>query len=111
MSTTHPTDTAPATATLPVTTSSPESDQTEGNATDNPTTQPTWIPVVKLVVGVLVVLTALTFSEHIADPISDFGYVPVMFCYVIVMMIGGGLMVSGFMALWRKATSPSNPQQ
>lgn len=53
----------------------------------------------------------MTFSEHIADPISDFGYVPVMFCYVIVMMIGGGLMVSGLMALWRKATAPSNPPQ
>lgn len=107
MSTTHPTATAPATASLPVTASSPESDQ----SAENPTDSPVWIPVVKLVVGVLVVLAALTFAEHIADPISRFGYVPVMFCYVIVMMIGGGLMVSGFMALWRKATAPSNPQQ
>lgn len=56
-------------------------------------------------------ISAMTFSEHIADPISDFGYVPVMFCYVIVMMIGGGLMVAGLMALWRKATAPSNPPQ
>ncbi|AHW62544.1 Putative membrane protein [Corynebacterium glyciniphilum AJ 3170] len=113
--TTRPTDSAadaaPATASLPVTASSPESGQTAENATDNPTTQPTWIPVVKLIIGVLVVLAALTFSEHIAEPISDYGYVPVMFCYVIVMMIGGGLMVSGFLALWRKATSTSTPQQ
>ncbi|MGP9761249.1 hypothetical protein [Corynebacterium sp. AOP12-C2-36] len=105
--TTRPTDTAPATATMPVTASTPESDQSAGNATDNPT----WIPVTNLIIGVLVVLAALTFSEHIAEPSSRFGYVPVMFCYVIVMMIGGGLMVSGFLALWRKATAPSDSQR
>lgn len=107
MSTTHSTDTAPATATLPVTASNPGADQADDSASDSPM----WIPVTNLILGVLVVLAALTFSEHIAEPISRFSYVPVMFCYVIVMMIGGGLMVSGFMALWRKATTPSNPQQ
>ncbi|MGP9761272.1 hypothetical protein [Corynebacterium sp. AOP12-C2-36] len=94
------------TATLPVTASSPDT----APAADN-TTEPMWIPVSKLIIGVLVVLAALTFSEHIAEPISDYGYVPVMFFYVIVMIIGGALMVSGFMTLWRKATTPSNPQQ
>ena len=92
---------------MPVTASTPESDQSARNTTDNPT----WIPVGKLIVGVLVVLAALTFSEHIAEPISDYGYVPVMFCYVIVMMIGGGLMVSGFLALGRKATTTSDSQR
>lgn len=106
MSTTQPTDTAPATATLPVTASSPDT----APAADN-TTEPMWIPVSKLIIGVLVVLAALTFAEHIAEPISDYGYVPVMFFYVIVMIIGGGLMVSGFMTLWRKTTTPPNPQQ
>lgn len=98
-------------ATMPVSASRPDTENDNDNARDDADSDPVWIPAIKFVVGVLVVLAALTFSEHIAEPISRFSYVPVMFCYVIVMMIGGGLMVSGFMALWRKATTPSNPQQ
>ncbi|MGP9760973.1 hypothetical protein [Corynebacterium sp. AOP12-C2-36] len=110
--TTQPTDTASATATpasLPVTASTPDTDQT--GRKDDTVTEPMWIPVSKLIIGVLVVLAALTFSEHIADPISDYGYVPVMFVYIIVMIIGGGLMVSGFLTLWRKATAGSGSQR
>ena len=109
---TQPTDTASATptpASLPVTASTPDTDQNDGK--DDTTTEPMWIPVSKLIIGVLIVLAARTFSEHIAEPIDTYGYVPVMFFYIIVMIIGGGLMVSGFMTLWTKATTAGSNSQ
>jgi hypothetical protein len=114
--TTQPTDTAPTTATpasLPVTASTPDTDQNNraDNTAGNPAAEPMWIPVSKLIIGVLIILAALTFSEHIAEPISDYGYVPVMFFYIIVMIIGGGLMVSGFTTLWTKATTAGSNSQ
>jgi hypothetical protein len=110
MTTTQPTDPGTATATLPVTASTPDTDQTARaeNTASRPATEPVWIPVSKLIIGVLVVLAALTFSEHIAEPIDTYGYVPVMFFYIIVMIIGGGLMVSGFMTLWTTATTTTS---
>lgn len=99
-----PRDTAvqDATTNMPVTASSPAVGDQQSSGE-----QSVWIPVVKFVVGIVVILVALTFSEHISGPIGDFGYVPVMFLYVVVMIIGGGLMVSGFMALWKRMASGS----
>ncbi|KQB86245.1 hypothetical protein [Corynebacterium lowii] len=70
-----------------------------------PRKQPLWIPIANLVIGVAVVLGALTWSQYLDEPIAQYGYVKVMFFYVVLMIIGGGLMVSGFTTLWVRGTS------
>lgn len=56
----------------------------------------------KLVAGVLVVLIALWESQFFAGPVERYGYVPVMFVFMVVMMVGGGLMASGVMGVWSR---------
>lgn len=61
---------------------------------------PSWVvAVVMLLVGIVVVLVGLWASQYFAAPVTRWGYVPVMFAFMLVMMIGGGLMTSGFIRL------------
>ncbi|MGP9761242.1 hypothetical protein [Corynebacterium sp. AOP12-C2-36] len=59
---------------------------------------PVWIALGKLVIGVAVIIAALAWSQHFDTAMDRFGYIPVIFVYIIIMIIGGALMVTGFTA-------------
>ncbi|MCF4007776.1 hypothetical protein L1O03_11430 [Corynebacterium uropygiale] len=61
---------------------------------------PSWVAaVIMFLVGIVVVLVGLWASQYFAAPVTRWGYVPVMFVFKVIMMIGGGLMTSGFMRI------------
>lgn len=70
-----------------------------------PQRTPLWIPIANLCLGVAMMIATLTWSQYLEGPIEEHGYVQVMFFYVVLMIIGGGLMVSGFTTLWARATA------
>lgn len=70
-----------------------------------PQRTPLWIPIANLCLGVAMMIATLTWSQYLDGPIQQHGYVPVMFFYVVLMIIGGSLMVSGFTTLWTRATA------
>lgn len=66
-----------------------------------------WGPFVRLLIGLAIVIAGLTWSLHFDGAIDRFGYVPVMLVYLIIMIIGGGTMVSGAKTLWTRLTTAS----
>jgi hypothetical protein len=65
-----------------------------------------WAPFVRVIVGVVIIIAALVWSLHFTPNPSGVGYVAMMFAYLLMMIIGGGLMVAGATTLWSRLTSP-----
>ncbi|MGP9761268.1 hypothetical protein [Corynebacterium sp. AOP12-C2-36] len=64
---------------------------------------PVWIPLAKLVIGIAIIIAALAWSQHFDAVMDRIGYIPVMFVYIVIMIIGGALMVTGFTAFTLEA--------
>lgn len=77
---------------------SPETQPQSSAAGRDEQSSPVWIPLVKLIIGVAIIIAALAWSQHFDGAMDRFGYIPVMFVYIIIMIIGGALMVTGFTA-------------
>lgn len=72
---------------------------------------PVLSPVLRLLAGVVVIIAALWWSLHFDPAFDRFGYIPVMFVYMIIMIIGGALMVTGAVEVWSRLTTPHKPHQ
>jgi hypothetical protein len=72
---------------------------------------PVLSPVLRLLAGVVVIIAALWWSLHFDPAFDRFGYIPVMFVYMIIMIIGGALMVTGAVEVWSRLTTPHTPHQ
>ncbi|RAV31133.1 hypothetical protein DLJ54_09995 [Corynebacterium heidelbergense] len=54
-----------------------------------------------VVVGFAVLVGGLVFIQRVA-PVGG-AYIPVMLCFIVVMMVGGALVTSGVGVLWALA--------
>jgi hypothetical protein len=71
---------------------------------------PVLSPVLRLLAGVVVIIAALWWSLHFDPAFDRFGYIPVMFVYMIIMIIGGALMVTGAIGLWSRLTATTTSE-
>lgn len=58
-----------------------------------------WVPVVKIIVGVCIVLAGLWWSWQRFAGLGHGEYVYTMFGYMLVMMLGGGLLANGVITI------------
>lgn len=65
-------------------------DQAAGNGGVNIAVQ-----AVKIVLGLAVMIGGLLYIKHVTMPEADMAYVAVMLLFLVVMMIGGGLLTHG----------------
>lgn len=70
-----------------------------------------WGPCVRLIGGVGIVVLGLWWSLHFTSWFDLVGYIPTMFAYLVVMIIGGALMVAGATTLWTRLTTLTDTDQ
>lgn len=58
------------------------------------------VAVVKIVVGLVVMVAGLVLTQQFPTRPDQAGYIPVMLVFFLIMMIGGGLVASGWMVVY-----------
>ncbi|WP_334142907.1 hypothetical protein [Corynebacterium nuruki] len=98
--TTSTTSTA-TTATTPVTRPADQDDQSPARVDPAPESADSavWVPVAKIIVGVCIVLAGLWWSWQRFATLGHGEYVYTMFGYMLVMMLGGGLLANGVITI------------
>lgn len=77
-------------------------DLTEVDGAVDPSNSPGWVPVVRIIVGVCIVLAGLWWSWQRFATLGHGEYVYTMFGYMLVMMLGGGLLANGVITIFKE---------
>lgn len=96
--------TTTAATTTPVTHSANQDGESSAPiaSTPEPTNSAVWVPVVKIIVGVCIVLAGLWWSWQRFATLGHGEYVYTMFGYMLVMMLGGGLLANGVITIFKQ---------
>lgn len=63
---------------------------------------PVWVPVVRIIVGVCIILAGLWWSWQRFATLGHGEYVYTMFGYMLVMMLGGGLLANSVISIFKQ---------